>query len=143
MEGKRVKTCAWGDVMYKRTFAQSFRLAFEGIVFMVKNEQNMRVHLFFALLAALFSLFFRISPIELVFVFFSIALVLIAETANTAFELLLDFVHGDKFHPDVKLLKDIAAGGVFIAAVNALIIGVVIFGPRLFGISCYICRFSW
>jgi diacylglycerol kinase len=66
---------------------------------------------------------------------------LIAETANTAFELLLDFVHGDRYHPDVKLLKDIVAGGVFIASINAFVIGVIVFGPRLLCLTIHFCRF--
>lgn len=126
--------------MYKRTLVQSFKLAFEGLMFVFKTERNMKVHLVFAILAVVCSLAFKISPIEFVFVIFSIALVLIAEAANTAFELLLDFVHGDKYHPDVKLLKDITAGGVFIAALNAFVIGLIIFVPRFFGLTKLICR---
>jgi len=119
--------------MYQRSFLDSFRLAIHGLRFIIMNERNMKVHFFFAFCALASSVFFRIHPIEFIFVVFSIALVMITEAANTAFELLLDFVHGDAFHPDVKLLKDIAAGGVFIAATNAFIVGTVIFIPR------YIC----
>ena len=121
--------------MYKRTFFDSFRLAIQGLHYIIVNERNMKYHLFFALAALVSAISFRIHPVEFIFVVFAIALVLIAEAANTAFELLLDFVHGDEFHPNVKLLKDIAAGGVFIAAVAAFIIGVVIFIPR------FICLF--
>lgn len=121
--------------MYRRKLIQSFKLAVEGIGFTLHSEMNMRIHMFMAVMAVLLSLVLKISALEFIFVIFSIALVLITETANTAFELLLDFVHGDKFHPDVKLLKDIAAGGVFIAAVNSFIIGVVVFGPRLLGMA--------
>jgi diacylglycerol kinase len=117
--------------MYRRTIFQSFRLALEGLQFVLKTERNMKIHLIFAFMAIVGSVALKISPIEFIFVIFSIALVLIAEVANTAFELLLDFVHGDKFHPDVKLLKDIVAGGVFIAAMNAFVIGIAIFIPRL------------
>lgn len=117
--------------MYKRTLIQSFRLAFEGLQFVFKTERNMRVHCFFALAAVIICFLLHVSEIEFIFVVFAIALVMIAEAANTAFELLLDFVHGDKFHPNVKLLKDIAAGGVFIAALNAFVIGGMIFVPKL------------
>jgi len=121
--------------MYKRTFFDSFKLAIQGIRFIVANERNMKVHLFFALVALACAALFRITPIEFIFVVFAIALVLITEAANTAFELLLDFVHGDEFHPDVKLLKDIVAGGVFIAAANAFIIGIIIFIPRFIDLA--------
>jgi len=86
-------------------------------------------------MAVVCSFIFKVSAMEFVFVIFSIALVLISESANTAFELLLDFVHGDRYHPDVKLLKDIVAGGVFIAAVNAFVVGSIIFVPKIWGIA--------
>ncbi len=121
--------------MYKRTFLDSFRLALRGLGFIIANERNMKVHLFFAFCALACALLFRITPIEFIFVVFAIALVLIAEAANTAFELLLDFLHGDGFHPNVKLLKDIVAGGVLIAAVNAFIIGTIIFIPRFINLA--------
>ena len=126
--------------MYKRTIFQSFQLAWEGIAYIFKNERNMKIHCIFASLAILCSFIFKINPIEFVFVIFSIALVMITEAANTAFELLLDFVHGDHYHPDVKLLKDIAAGGVFIAAASAFVIGSVIFVPRFFGLIGLACK---
>jgi len=118
--------------MYNRTIFQSFKLAGEGLWYVFKTERNMKLHCLAAALAVICSLAFKISEIEFIFVIFSIALVFIAEAANTAFELLLDFVHGDKFHPDVKVLKDILAGAVFIAALNAFVIGLIIFIPRIF-----------
>jgi diacylglycerol kinase len=127
--------------MYRRTLIQSFRLALEGILFVVRNERNMKIHLFFGAAAVALCLFLKVTPIEFIFIVFSVALVLIAETANTAFELLLDFVHGDRYHPDVKLLKDIVAGGVFIASINAFVIGVIVFGPRLLCLTIHFCRF--
>ena len=117
--------------MYKRNLLQSFKLAFEGIKFMFKIEKNMKVHSIIAIIVMAASFLLKISHLELLFICFSIALVMVAEAANTAFELLLDFIHGDKFHPNVKILKDIAAGGVFIAAINAILIGIIIFLPKL------------
>ena len=117
--------------MYNRTIFQSFKSAWEGLWFVFKTERNMKLHCLMAAMAIICSLAFKISEIEFIFVIFSIALVFIAEAANTAFELLLDFIHGNKFHPDVKLLKDILAGGVFIAALNAFVVGLIIFTPRI------------
>jgi diacylglycerol kinase len=57
--------------------------------------------------------------------------VLIAEIVNTAMELSLDFLNGKGYHPSVKMIKDIVAGAVFIACINAVIIGCVIFLPHL------------
>ncbi len=117
--------------MYRRTIFQSFKLAWEGVRFIFTSERNMKIHCIFAVLAIICSFVFRITEIEFIFVIFAIALVMITEAANTAFELLLDFVHGDRFHPDVKLLKDILAGAVLIAALNAFIVGIVIFIPKI------------
>lgn len=125
--------------MYKRTLAQSFRLAFSGLRFVLRTERNMKVHCLFAAIAIISSFFFRVSGVELLFVIFSIALVFITEAANTAFELLLDFIHGDRYHPDVKLLKDIAAGGVFVAALNAFFIGLFIFCPKFIDLVKKVC----
>jgi undecaprenol kinase len=100
----------------------------------------MKVHCVFAALAVICSFVFRITEVEFIFVIFAIALVMIVEAANTAFELLLDFVHGDRFHPDVKLLKDIVAGGVLIAALNAFVVGIVIFIPKIFKVALSICK---
>ena len=121
--------------MYKRTLLESFKLAWEGLQFVFKTERNMKLHCISAVLAILCSFLFKVTEIEFIFIIFAIALVMITEAANTAFELLLDFVHGDRFHPDVKLLKDILAGAVFIAALNAFVVGCVIFVPRIFGIA--------
>ena len=126
--------------MYHRTIFQSFQLALEGLKFIFTTERNMKIHCIFAVIAVVSSFIFKITEIEFIFVIFAIALVLIAEAANTAFELLLDFVHGDRYHPDVKLLKDIIAGGVLIAALNAFVIGIIIFIPKMLGMLKLFCR---
>ena len=91
----------------------------------------MRIHLAVAALVIVASFALGISKTEFAIILFSIALVLVAETVNTAFELLLDYVHGHKYHDTIKMLKDIAAGGVLVAAINAIVIGIIIFGPKL------------
>lgn len=121
--------------MYHRTLIQSFKLASAGLAFIFKTERNMKVHCVLAAMAIICAFIFRISGIEFIFVIFAIALVLIVEAANTAFELLLDFVHGDKYHPDVKLLKDIVAGGVLISAANAFVVGCIIFVPKIWSLA--------
>lgn len=117
--------------MYRRTLIQSFKLALEGLKFVFKSERNMKIHCAVALIVLVLAILFKVSELELFFLIVAIAMVFITETANTAFELLLDFVHGDEFHPNVKLLKDIAAGGVFIASLSALVIGFIIFIPKV------------
>ena len=117
--------------MYNRSFRQSIVEALKGLKFVIRTERNMRVHLALALLAILVSFIMHITRIEFIFILFSIGLVLVAETANTAFELLLDYMNGNKYHDTIKMLKDIAAGGVLVAAINALVVGIIIFGSKL------------
>ena len=120
--------------MYKRTFYQSVVEAIKGLKFVIQTERNMRVHLAIAVVVVLLSIILSLSKIEFALILFSIALVLVAETVNTAFELLLDYVNGAKYHDTIKMLKDIAAGGVLVAAINAVVVGGLIFGNKL------ICR---
>ncbi|OIO35403.1 MAG: hypothetical protein AUJ74_06595 [Candidatus Omnitrophica bacterium CG1_02_44_16] len=126
--------------MYRRTILQSFKLAWGGVQFIFTSERNMKIHCVFAVLAVISSFVFRITEIEFIFVIFAIALVMITEAANTAFELLLDYVHGDRYHPDIKLLKDILAGAVLISALNAFVVGIVIFMPKIVKVGLSICK---
>ena len=115
--------------MFKRNLFQSFKFAWRGLIFVFRNERNMRIHCAIAIIAVILAAFMKISAIEWFFLLFAIAFVFTAETLNTAFELLLDYVNGKAHHTTVMMLKDIAAGGVLIAAINALIVGCVIFFP--------------
>jgi len=115
--------------MFRRSLIQSFRFAWRGLVFVFRNERNMRLHCAIAGIVVIFGTFMRISEVEWFFLLFAIAFVFIAETLNTAFELLLDYVNGKTRHTTVMMLKDIAAAGVLIASINALIVGCVIFFP--------------
>lgn len=115
--------------MFKRNLLQSFRFAITGLTFVIKSEHNMRTHCLAAVLAIAFGAYLHIAHIEWLFLSLAITIVLVAETVNTAFELLLDYANGKRYHNTVKMLKDIAAGGVLIAVLNAVITGCVIFIP--------------
>ncbi len=114
--------------------AHSFKYAWAGMVTLLREEHNARIHLFFALIALLLSWFLRISPTEWLFVLGAIALVFVTELLNSAIEKLADFVSPEK-HSLIKKVKDFGAAAVLIAALNAFIIGLVIFLPKL--ISCF------
>ncbi|PIQ89490.1 MAG: hypothetical protein COV72_03000 [Candidatus Omnitrophica bacterium CG11_big_fil_rev_8_21_14_0_20_42_13] len=117
--------------MFKRNLLQSFKFALDGLIFVFNNERNMRLHCAIAIVVSLAAAYMKISSVQWFFLLFAIAFVLITETVNTAFELLLDYINGKKYHSTVKMLKDIAAGGVLIASVNALIVGIIIFLPLI------------
>ena len=116
--------------MRSRSLIDSFNYAVSGIIYTLKTERNMRIHLIIAILVVLLSLFFDFSRSELLLLFFTIALVLMAEMINTAIERTVDLVT-DEFHPLARLAKDIAAGGVLIAALNSIAVGYLLFFDRL------------
>ncbi|HSH36483.1 diacylglycerol kinase [Schnuerera sp.] len=116
--------------MKSRSIIESFNYAVTGIIYTLKTEKNMRVHFIIAVIVIILSLFFDFSRLELLMLFFSIALVLITEMINTAVERTVDLVTED-FHPLARLAKDVAAGGVLIAALNSLVVGYLLFFDRL------------
>ena len=116
------------------TMLQSFNHAFQGLVYAVRYERNMRIHLAVGLLVLVASLFLNVSRLELVAVVLAIVFVLVAEMINTAVEAVVDIIT-DEFDPRAKVAKDLAAGGVLLAAINALVVAYLIFADNLAGFS--------
>ncbi|MFC1658423.1 diacylglycerol kinase family protein [Candidatus Omnitrophota bacterium] len=116
--------------MYARNLLQSFRYAFRGLGYSLKTQRNMRIHLYLAILVILTGLILRLPPIEIAVLCCVISFVFIAEIVNTAVESNMDFLSKKQFHPAVKMIKDIFAGVVLVAAINAAIVGYIIFTPH-------------
>lgn len=116
-------------------FLKSLRYAFTGLVYVLKSERNARIHLLMALLALALGLILGVSNAELAAIFFAIIIVFLAEITNTALEKTLDIVDAKQRH-EIRIIKDMAAGAVLVAAVGAVIIGSAIFWP-------YILEFLW
>src|SRR5438045_3107875 len=109
---------------------ESFNYAFEGIIHVLRTHRNMRIHFAVALAVLIAALAVDISRLELIALLLAIAFVLIAEMINTAVEGAID-VATTSFDPMAKLAKDIAAGAVLIASVNAVAIGYLVFAHRV------------
>ena len=109
-------------------FSKSFATAFQGIVYVVRVERNARFHLIIAIITLLIAVLLGVSNAELAAIFFAIIMVFIAEVINTAIEKILDIVE-PKHSEDVRIIKDIAAGAVLVAAIGAAAIGLAIFVP--------------
>jgi len=105
----------------------SFRYAFRGIATLLVGEVNARIHAVCTAAVLVAGAVCHLSRMQWVAVVAAIALVWIAEAANTAVELLCDLFCEGRYHPMVKRIKDIAAGGVLIAAVCAIAIGLLVF----------------
>lgn len=108
-----------------------FSHAWNGLLEMVKNERNFQVHLLVTVLIVIVGVIVRFSAIEWMIIFLVIGVVLVAETTNTAIEKLIDYLKPD-IHPSAKVIKDMAAGAVLIAAIMAIIIGCMIIIPKLY-----------
>ncbi len=113
-----------------RGFRQSLKLAVVGIGYLFVYHRNMRIIFLSGLLAVAAGFYFRLKGIELVALCITVTLVFMAEIFNTAIELMIDMATS-KYHPLIKLVKDIAAAVVLLASLNAVAVGGILFGPRL------------
>ncbi len=108
----------------------SFNYAFEGIIHVLRTQRNMRIHFLAAVAVLVAAIAIGVSRLELIALMISIAFVLIAEMINTAIEGAVD-VSTTSFDPNAKLSKDIAAGAVLIATVNAVVVGYLVFSQAV------------
>jgi diacylglycerol kinase (ATP) len=109
---------------------QSFNFAFEGIIHVLRTQRNMRIHFAISIAVLIAALAVGVRRLELVALLMAISFVLIAEMLNTALEAGID-VATTSFDPLAKLAKDIAAGAVLIATVNAVAVGYLVFVERI------------
>ncbi len=112
------------------TIFDSFNYASEGIVHVLRTQRNMRIHFAVAAVVLVLALWVGVPKIELIALLISITFVLTAEMVNTAIEGAID-VSTTSFDPLAKLAKDVAAGAVLIATINALAVGYLVFSSRI------------
>lgn len=110
---------------------KSFAFALNGLKICFTAETNFKIHSLFAIIAIVLAIGLHIPTFEWLLIIFCIALVMVIEMINTAIEKLCDVVQKD-FHPAIKKIKDIAAGAVLVTATCSLIVGTVIFLPKIF-----------
>ncbi|MBD0349375.1 MAG: diacylglycerol kinase [Thermoleophilia bacterium] len=108
----------------------SFNFAFEGVIHVLRTQRNMRIHFAIAAAVLVAAVAVGVDRLELIALLLAIAFVLIAEMINTAVEAAID-VATTAFDPLAKLAKDIVAGAVLIATVNAVVVGYLVFSERL------------
>jgi diacylglycerol kinase (ATP) len=107
-------------------FWSSFHYAFSGILYAVRTQPNMRVHLLIAALVLLATLLLRLERIYVAAIVITIVIVLALELMNTAIEAVVDLLTV-AHHPLAKTAKDAAAGAVLIATIGAVIVGYLVF----------------
>jgi len=109
---------------------RSFKYAARGMFLLIKTEHSVMVQFVIAMMMTILGFMLEISSIEWMFQFLAIGLVLVAESVNTAIEKLADFIH-PKFHKDIGFIKDISAAAPAFAALIAVIIGFIIYLPKI------------
>ena len=113
---------------------ESFNNAITGIIDTVRTERNMKIHLIVALGVLIASFFFDITKYEFLILAVTITMVIAAELINTAIEATIDMTT-NYYHPLAKIAKNAAAGAVLITAINALLVGYIIFWDKLSSFS--------
>jgi diacylglycerol kinase (ATP) len=112
------------------TVFETFNYAFQGVVHALRTHRNMRIHVAIAAAVLIAAIFLGVSKLELIALLISITFVLVAEMLNTAIESAID-VATTSFDPLAKLAKDVAAGAVLIAAVNAIAVAYLVFSGAI------------
>ena len=130
---KKKKTRKKSFSYFLKKRAKSFGNAFSGLKILVRFEVNARIHLVVLALVIIAGVLLKISPAEWLFIAFSAGLVLMAESFNSALEHLSDEV-SSRYSRKIKRAKDVAAAGVLISAIVSVIVGGIIFLPRIIGL---------
>ena len=112
-------------------FFKSFATARKGIRVALKSQKNFRIHLAVAVFVTCCALLLKFSIVEFCILFFAIGFVMVSELFNSVIEFSLDAYYRNKYSTLVKMAKDMAAGGVLIATVISLLIGLLLFGNKL------------
>lgn len=114
-----------------KKFLLSFTFAYKGLGYAFRTQLNFKVHTFAALLAILLGVIYQINSQEWLWILLAIGLVLISELVNTALEVLVDLV-SPGYHPKAGAVKDVAAAAVLVMAFLAVLIGLIVFVPKVF-----------
>jgi len=108
---------------------KSFYYAGAGLKQFFRQEHNARIHLAAAFAVSVLAWWLKVSHMEAVALVVVIGLVWVTEILNTCLEKAMDFITREK-HPEIKIIKDLAAGAVLIATITAVIVGLFIFIPK-------------
>ncbi len=111
-------------------FLDAWKNAIDGIIYATTTQRNIKIQLALAILVVIVSLFFDLNRAEFLCFLFTIILILFAEMVNTAIETVVD-LYVDVYHPKAKIAKDVAAGGVVITAINAIIVAYFLFFDKI------------
>ena len=120
---------AWREVKYREKFLNAFR----GLYVVSQTTKHLFVHIASALIVIIFGFYSRVSSLEWVALIFAIGFVFVTEVFNTAIEIDIDLT-SPEYHPFARDTKDVAAAAVLLSVFMAIIIGLIIFLPKIFHI---------
>lgn len=113
-----------------RNFLDACVNAINGIIYATTTQGNIKKQLVIIVVVLLVSLFFKLTRIEFLCLLFAVILIIVAEMINTAIETLVD-LYTDLYHPKAKIAKDVGAGAVVIAAINAVVVAYFLFFDKI------------
>jgi len=115
-----------------RSFKKSLAHALRGIGYALRYEKNFQYEVIVACLVFAAMLYYRVTPSEMVVLFLVTMGVLVMELLNTVMERIVDILK-PKIHPYVRVIKDLMAASVLVSSILAIIVGMIIFIPYVFG----------
>lgn len=113
------------------SYFKSFYYAFNGIITAAKQEQNLWFHLDAVIVVTGLGWYFELSRIEWISIILCFGLVISAELLNSAIERIVDLI-SPEYNPKAGIIKDIAAGAVLFAAIISIIVGLIVFIPKIY-----------
>lgn len=116
--------------MSRQTIGAAFANAFNGLIYFLRYDRNGRIEISATVLVTAAAITLHASVIEWLAILLCIGAVLGLEMLNSAIEKLCDVVHKD-YHPSIKVIKDVAAGAVLLACIISVVIGCIIFLPKI------------
>ncbi len=114
----------------KSGFIVSFNHALDGIEFAINHERNIKIEILFGIIVSIMGFLLKISVIEWAIIVFVIAMVLCLELVNTAIERAVDLTTKE-YHDLAKAAKDVSAAAVLVMSMFSVIIGILIFLPKI------------
>lgn len=124
-----------------RSFKKSFLYAIKGLLYCIKNERNMRIHIVVAVNVLFFAILFKLTKLEYIILILTFGLVIFCEIVNTAIETFVNLT-SPAYNGLAKIAKDVAAGGVFLMAIVSIFVGLILFGDlkKLICTFCFIVK---
>jgi len=116
---------------------ESMGFALRGIFISLKSQLNFRVEVAIAIMGLILAFYLRFTYVELAIYVFTVALMLFAEMMNTVNEFIIDAYFGNKYSVLAKMGKDICAGAVYLISFLSVIIGLLLFAPKIYSILVF------